>query len=110
MTSNSCPICIENYSKTKHFKIECFNCNFTACRKCIRYFVINSSNNTVSCMSCKITWNDKFINKALLPAFFKTDYKKHTNKNSIEEQLALLSDTQPEVELIIQREKAIEEN
>lgn len=110
MTSNSCPICIENYSKTKHFKVECFNCNFTACRKCIRYFVINSSNNTVSCMSCKITWNDKFINKALLPAFFKTDYKKHTNKNSIEEQLALLSDTQPEVELIIQREKAIEEN
>jgi hypothetical protein len=56
-------------------------------------------------MSCKITWNDKYISKALLPAFFKKDYRTHTNKNSIEEQLALLSDTQPEVERIIEREK-----
>lgn len=109
MTSNSCPICIENYTKTKHFKVECFNCDFTACRKCIRYFVINSSNNHVNCMSCKITWNDKYISKALLPAFFKTNYKTHTNKNSIEEQLALLSDTQPEVERIIERVKIVNE-
>lgn len=110
MTSNSCPICIENYSKTKHFKVECFNCDFTACRKCIRYYVINSSNNQVNCMSCKTTWNDKYISTALLPAFFKKDYRTHTNKNSIEEQLALLPDTQPEVERIIQRNKAIDED
>jgi hypothetical protein len=110
MSSNSCPLCIENYSKTKHFKVECFNCDFTACRKCIRYFVINSSNNSVNCMSCKIVWNDKYISNALLPAFFKKDYRTHTNKNSIEEQLALLPDTQPEVEVIIKREKAIDEN
>ncbi len=110
MTSNSCPICIENYSKIKHFKIKCFNCDFTACRKCIRYYVINSSNNNVNCMSCKITWNDKYISTALLPAFFKKNYRTHTNKNSIEEQLALLPDTQPEVELIIEREKAIIED
>ena len=105
MTSNICPICIEKYTKSKHFKVECFNCDFTACRKCIRYFVINSSNNQVNCINCKITWNDKYISKALLHAFFKTDYKKHSNKNSIEEQLALLPDTQPEVERIIEREK-----
>jgi len=109
MTSNSCPICIEKYTKTKHFKVECFNCDFTACRKCIRYFVINSSNNQVNCMNCKISWNDKYISKALLPAFFKKDYKIHTNKNSIEEQLALLSDTQPEVERIIERKKVFEQ-
>jgi hypothetical protein len=61
-------------------------------------------------MSCKIVWNDKYISNALLPAFFKKDYRTHTNKNSIEEQLALLPDTQPEVEVIIKREKAIDEN
>jgi hypothetical protein len=61
-------------------------------------------------MSCKTTWNDKYISKALLPAFFKTDYKTHTNKNSIEEQLALLPDTQPHVEVIIERYKAIDED
>lgn len=110
MTSNICPICIEIYTKSKHFKIECFNCDFTACRKCIRYFVINSSNNQVNCMNCKTNWNDKYISKALLPAFFKTDYKKHSNKNSIEEQLALLPDTQPEVERIIERKKVIEKS
>ena len=71
MTSTPCPICIENYSKSKHFKIECFNCDFTACRKCIRYFVINSSNNQVKCMSCKTTWNDKYISKAYLtPCYY----------------------------------------
>tara|TARA_B100001758_G_scaffold147023_1_gene126717 strand:- start:2433 stop:3980 length:1548 start_codon:yes stop_codon:yes gene_type:complete len=57
-------------------------------------------------MSCKTVWNDKYISNALLPAFFKTDYKTHTNKNSIEEQLALLPDTQPAVEAIIAKEKA----
>jgi len=60
-------------------------------------------------MNCKISWNDKYISKALLPAFFKKDYKIHTNKNSIEEQLALLSDTQPEVERIIERKKVFEQ-
>jgi len=106
MSADTCPICIELFTKRKLFKIKCFNCDFEACRKCIRYFVINSSNNNVNCMNCKTTWNDKYISNALLPAFFKTDYKKHTNKNSIEEQLALLPDIQPEVELIIEREKA----
>jgi len=61
-------------------------------------------------MSCKTAWNDKYISKALLPAFFKKDYKIHTNKNSIEEQLALLPDTQPHVERIIKREKAMDED
>jgi hypothetical protein len=61
-------------------------------------------------MNCKTNWNDKYISKALLPAFFKTDYKIHSNKNSIEEQLALLPDTQPEVERIIEKKKVIEKS
>tara|TARA_B100001778_G_C18583532_1_gene628676 strand:+ start:265 stop:1791 length:1527 start_codon:yes stop_codon:yes gene_type:complete len=60
-------------------------------------------------MNCKTSWNDKFISKALLPSFFKNQYKKHTNKNSIQEQLSLLPDTQPDVELIIKKEKAQKE-
>ena len=101
-----CPICIETYSKVQRFKTTCFNCDFEACRKCIRHYVIESSNNQVNCMNCKTTWNDKYISSALLPAFFKNQYKLHTNKNSIDSQLALLPSTQPEVEDIIQRKNA----
>ncbi len=109
MSVENCPICIENYNKIKRFKVQCFNCDFEACRNCIRYYILNSSNNEVSCMNCKTSWNDKFISKALLPSFFKNQYKKHTNKNSIQEQLSLLPDTQPDVELIIKKEKAQKE-
>jgi len=109
MSEENCPICIENYNKIKRYKVQCFNCDFEACRNCIRYYILNSSNNEVSCMNCKTSWNDKFISKALLPIFFKNEYRKHTNKNSIQEQLSLLPDTQPDVELIIQKEKARKE-
>jgi hypothetical protein len=109
MNKENCPICIENYNKVKRFKVQCFNCDFEVCRNCIRYYIINSSNNEVNCMNCKTSWNDKFISKALLPSFFKNEYRKHTNKNSIEEQLSLLPDTQSDVEIIIQKEKAQQE-
>jgi hypothetical protein len=101
-----CPICIETYSKVQRFKTKCFNCDFEACRKCIRHYVTESSNNEVNCMNCKTTWNDKYISNALLPAFFKKQYRLHTNKNNIDSQLALLPSTQPEVEAIIERKKA----
>jgi hypothetical protein len=101
-----CPICIETYSKVQRFKTTCFNCDFEACRKCIRHYVIESSNNEVNCMNCKTTWNDKYISNALLPAFFKKQYRLHTNKNNIDSQLSLLPSTQPEVEDIIERKKA----
>lgn len=109
MSEDNCPICIENYNKVKRFKVQCFKCDFEACRNCIRYYILDSSNNEVSCMNCKTSWNDKFISKALLPIFFKNQYRKHSNKNSIEEQLSLLPDTQPDVEIIIEKEKAIKE-
>ena len=104
-----CSVCIEPFSKLLRFKVECFNCDFNACRKCIRYYILESSNNSVYCMNCKVTWNDKFISTALLPAFFKKQYREHIDKNSIQEQLSLLPNTQPDVELIKLKEKATNE-
>jgi len=98
--TETCLICIEPFSKVLRFKIDCFNCDFAACRKCIRYYILNSSNNNVCCMNCKVVWNDKFISTVLLPAFFKNQYKEHTYKNSVQEQLSLLASTQPDVEFI----------
>lgn len=98
--TDTCSVCIEPFSKLLRFEIECFNCDFKACRKCIRYYILNSSNNIVCCMNCKVTWNDKFISTVLLKAFFKKQYREHIDKNSVQEQLSLLPNTQPDVELI----------
>ena len=103
--TDTCSVCIEPFTKLLRFNVECFNCDFAACRKCIRYYILNSSNNNVCCMNCKVAWNDKFISTALLPAFFKKQYREHIDKNSIQEQLALLPNTQPEVELIKLKER-----
>ena len=108
--TDTCSVCIEPFSKLLRFKIECFNCDFKACRKCIRYYVLESSNNHVCCMNCKVSWNDKFISTVLLPAFFKKQYREHIDKNSIQEQLSLLPNTQLEVEVIKLKQRMLKEH
>ena len=98
--SNICQICIESFSKRTHFKVECFNCDFTACRKCVRQFVLSDTNMEAFCMNCKIPWNDKFVGKQLLNSFFLKDYKNHIQNMAVQQQIALLPTSQPEAERI----------
>ena len=98
--TDTCQICIESFNKSTRFKVECFNCNYIACRKCIRQFVLLDINIEAVCMNCKIPWNDKFVGKQLLRAFFLKDYRTHINNMAVQQQLALLPDSQPEAERI----------
>jgi len=98
--SNTCQVCIEPFSKRTHFKVECFNCDFVACRKCIRQFTLSDTNMEAYCMNCKIPWNDKFVGKQLLKAFLVKDYRTHIQNMAIQQQLALLPASQPDAERI----------
>lgn len=98
--TDTCQICIEPFNKSQRFKVECFNCNYIACSKCIRQFVLLDINIEAVCMNCKIPWNDKFIGKQLSRVFFLKDYRTHINNMGIQQQLALLPASQPEAERI----------
>ncbi len=74
----SCPICISNYNKSTQTAITCHfvDCNYTACRTCIRTYLINTTHEP-HCMNCKKKWDYEFAKNALTPSYMKSDYRKH---------------------------------
>ena len=96
----TCQVCIETFNKKTHFKVECFNCDFVACRKCVRQFVLSDTNMEAFCMNCKIPWNDEFVGKQLLNSFFLKDYRTHIQNMAVQQQISLLPASQPEAERI----------
>ena len=74
----SCPICISNYNKSTQTAITCHfaDCNYTACRTCIRTYLINTTHEP-HCMNCKKKWDYEFVKNALTPSYIKSDYRKH---------------------------------
>ena len=78
-TSNDvCFVCCEKFNKSTNAKITCpvDSCKYEACKKCIRTYITNSSNDP-HCMSCKTQWNHKFLLDNLNRSFIDTDYKKY---------------------------------
>jgi ribosomal protein S27AE len=103
MTEPTCPICIEKYNKTSHFKIECHYCNYSACRECYETYILQ---NTISkCMNCNKEMTRENIVKNFTKKFVSTQYKTHRENCLFEQEKAMLPATQPVVEQIIENEK-----
>ncbi len=78
MSDSICFVCCEKFNKTVNTKITCpiNSCNYEACKKCIRTYIINSSNDP-HCMNCKTQWTHKFLVDNLNRSFIDNDYKKY---------------------------------
>ena len=76
--SNICTICCEKYNKSTNAKIVCniTNCNFEACKTCIRTYLLNTTNDP-HCMNCKNPWTTEFLIENLNKSYMENDYKKH---------------------------------
>lgn len=74
----SCEICCSNYNKSIRSEIKCYfeNCNYSACKECIRTYLTT----TVSephCMKCRNKWSLEFTKSSLNASFMESDYKEH---------------------------------
>ena len=57
-----CLICCEKYNQSTFKKVTCpySDRNFSACKNCVRTYVLGTSADP-NCMKCKKVWNDKFL-------------------------------------------------
>ena len=73
-----CPVCCEKYNQQLRACVSCPNgeCSFTACKTCIRTYIMNSTSDP-HCMSCRKTWDQDFIILNLNRTFYENTYKTH---------------------------------
>ena len=80
MTSScdECMICCEKFNKQLKSKVVCNNpsCEFSACKSCIRHYLINSTED-IHCMSCRKAWDNTFVILNLNRNWFKDTYIPH---------------------------------
>jgi hypothetical protein len=95
--NNKCIICDEIFNK-KIKKICCMYCNFEACNKCSKQYILSQT--YAKCMNneCNKEWNLKFIKNNFNDKISKTEFKNHAENMLYEQEKALMPSTQYLVE------------
>lgn len=108
MTTQDCSICCEKYNKSIHTKVTCEygDCNFDACKSCVRTYLIGTTANP-HCMNCKKPWGEKFLQENLNKTFYDKDYKPRRKELLVEREISRLPETMPFAER--HKEIAVEE-
>ena len=86
-----CPICCEKYNNSTKKNITCpyDNCEFTACKSCIRTYLLNTSADP-NCMNCKKPFNDEFLVKKKNPLELPPDFDQLPTPKKDEENMEKL--------------------
>lgn len=94
----TCPICCDIYNATSRKKITCLfgDCNFEACKTCMRTYLISNKQDP-NCMKCKKAYDTEFLLDNLNPTWVKGEYKKHRQQLLLDEAISKLPEAQPEV-------------
>lgn len=107
MSTISCNVCVESFNKTNRYKIEC-KCGFECCRACAKVYLLSSSEDA-HCMSCKVSWDRRFLMNNFEKNFMSKIYKEYRQNILFDKEIALLPMTQPQVEKIITKKKLLED-
>ncbi len=99
-----CDLCCEKFNKIKHKKVECPYCDLKSCRSCSQKYIL-SSHQDPHCMGCKTAWNREFVDSFCTKYFRNTELRRHRENVLFEREKALMPETQPEVERIINMRK-----
>ena len=93
--SNECAVCYEVYNSGNRSKVPCEYegaCNFNACKKCIRVFLLSTTNDPC-CMLCNKAWSDKFLVRHLNVSFVRVEYRTHRKELLTQQQISRLPAT-----------------
>lgn len=93
-----CACCCDTFNKSQKKAIECPNpnCNYVACKECVRTYLLSTSE-APHCMSCKNAWNERFLTENLNASYMNGDYKKHRKTLLLEREISRLPETMPAV-------------
>ena len=92
-----CSVCCEKYNRQNHKKVDCYFCDFSACRVCIQTYLLSTTNDP-HCMSCKNAWNREFVDQSCTKVFRNSKLKEHREQILLEREKCLLPQTQVLVE------------
>lgn len=98
--NKECPICIE-----KCKLISCMICNYSACKTCIRKYILQKESEVGSCMNCNTAYTRASLVEMLGITFVKDVFTQHQHKVRINKQNKLLPTFQPIAERQIKVEK-----
>nr|QOI90356.1 hypothetical protein HWQ62_00219 [Pyramimonas orientalis virus] len=101
--SDECTVCCSKYNKVIRKKIDCFNCDYSACRHCIENYT-KSKYDDFHCMSCKKPWEYDFFLKNMTQACVKR-IMEHRADILFEREKAKMPDTQVYVSYVKELEK-----
>jgi hypothetical protein len=89
-----CIICTNKYNNSTHKRIVCEygDCNFSACKACIRTYLLNTTTDP-HCMECKKVWTENFIVLHLNRSFIINDYKLHRRQLLLDREISKMPDT-----------------
>ena len=105
----TCSVCCEKTNKTINANIICKTCDYNACKKCIRTYLISITNQP-HCMNCKVMWNTKFLVDNLNRSFVNTDLKKTKTQLLLDEHKSKISEYMYLVEYKVEKEKKRKRN
>ena len=93
-----CPVCCEKYNQQLRACVSCPNgeCTFSACKTCIRTYIMNSTSDP-HCMSCRKTWDQDFIIINLNRSFYENTYKTHRKNLLFDREQSKIPDTMNDV-------------
>lgn len=102
----SCNICCEFYNKSTRSVVKCCfgDCNFEACKNCVRKYLLSSTNDP-HCMNCKKSWNQDFMTMNLNRSFVSQEYKETRMDLLLETEMSKM----PQTMEAAQREKQIQD-
>lgn len=103
--ASSCNICCDYYNKSTRAVVKCCfgDCNFEACKSCVRKYLLTNTNDP-HCMNCKKSWNQDFLTMNLNRSFVKQEYKQKKMDILLEKEMSKMPQTMEAAE----REKKIE--
>ena len=105
MTEQDCTICCEKYNKSTYCKVICeySDCDFTACKSCVRTYLLGTTANP-HCMNCKKPWNENFLVNNLNRTFYDKEYKPRRKELLVEREMSRL----PETMHLAERQKLVD--
>lgn len=92
--SKECPVCADKYNNSNHKCIPCEygDCNFEACKICVRTYLLNTASDP-HCMMCKKVWTEQFIVSHLNRSFITSDYKIHRRTLLLDREISKMPET-----------------
>ena len=99
MTSE-CAVCVGTL--TPSVTVSCPSCDFTACKSCVKRYLLGSSDDA-HCMSCRRIWSPSVLTQLLPKSFLCGEWKQHRENVLLDREISMLPETQPYVEQEVKR-------